>query len=231
MDLRLVLREFVPRLPAVAVVTLIAASSSMILTFASPGSSSASSPPSTSRIVLAKYGFSVSLPPGWRRVTLTQSGINSIVRYVDQSNPALGSQMSSPSERAQLRKLQLFAVGPPEDNILPNLSVIVRSPQGLPSGPSFLSQAQPDMQSNLQSEGFTNATTTIVQLPLGGAVKGQYSPPSSPTTTFTQLWISHGLAPLHSHILVAFRGGSDREHMALDSPFFALIAGLIIRVW
>jgi len=87
--------------------------------------------------------------------------------------------------------MQLFAIGTPEGGTLPNLNVLVQPPQGLPSGAAFLSQAKPLLKSSLQSAGFKQVTISIVHLPLGAAVEGRYSLPSS-SVAVTQLYISHG---------------------------------------
>jgi hypothetical protein len=148
--------------------------------------------------VLPKYGFSVTLPSGWQQVRLTKAGINKIIGYLNKVDPKLVSLISSPSSQATIRKLQLYAIGPPEGNTLPNINVLVQSPQGLPSGADFLSQAKPQMASLLQSQGFAHTSVSIVHLPrLGSAVEGQYSVPGTPTAV-TQLYISH-----HSHLYIA----------------------------
>jgi hypothetical protein len=169
---------------------VIALTSSAIVVCASIGTSSASTPTGTTKVVMSKYGFSVSLPAGWQQVKLTTAGINKMAHALNKLDPTLGSQFSSQQEQATIRKLQLFAIGAPQGGTLPNLNVLVQTPQGLPSGQSFLSQAQPLMKNGLESEGFKDVTTSIVHLPLGSAVEGTYSLPSS-SETVTQLYISH----------------------------------------
>ncbi len=114
-----------------------------------------------------------------------------MAQRLDALDPTLRGQFSSQSEQATIRRLQLFAIGTPQGGTLPNLNVLVQSPQGLPSGAAFLSQAEPLMKNDLQSQGFKQVTTSIVHLPMGSAVEAQYSLPSSPLEG-TQLYISHG---------------------------------------
>ena len=157
-----------------------------VATASATATSSTSSKPT--KVVLTKYGFSVTLPSGWQRVSLTNAGINKMAKYLDRVDPALGQQFTNNESTA--RQLQLYAIGPPQANFLPNLNVLVQSPQDLPTGQSFVSQAQPIMKTELQQEGFKNVTTSVVHLRLGPAVEGQYSLPNSPAP-ITQLYISH----------------------------------------
>jgi hypothetical protein len=168
----------------------IALTGSAIVAVASAGASSASTPTSTTRVVEARYGFSLSLPAGWQQVQLTKAGVNKMVQRLEKLDPKMSGLVGSESEQATIRRLQLYAIGPPQGSTLPNINVLVQSPQDLPSGASFLSQAEPLMKSELQSAGFKQVTTSIVHLPLGSAVEGQYSLPSS-LGAVTQLYISH----------------------------------------
>lgn len=61
---------------------------------------------------------------------------------------------------------------------VPNMNVLVQTPQGLPKGASFLSQAKQLMTTILRSEGFKHVTTSVVDLPLGSAVEAQCTVPS-----------------------------------------------------
>ncbi len=167
---------------------MLALGCSSIALGALPGASSASSSTGT-KIVMSKYGFSVTLPSGWQRVTLTNAGIHKIAQYLNRVNPALEQQFVS--NAATVRNVQLYAVGPAQASSLPNLNVIVQSPQGLPSGNSFLTQIQPVMKSELQQAGLKDVTISIVHLPFGSAVEGQYAL-SATGPTVTQFYISHG---------------------------------------
>jgi hypothetical protein len=175
---------------------VIAASSLAIVVCASSGASSASTPTGSTRVVIAKYGFSLSLPTGWQRVQLTKAGVSKMVQRMNKVDPALGRQLSTQSEQASFRRMKLYAIGPLQGSGLPNINVIVDSSQGVPSGAAFLSQGQPAMASELQAAGFKHVTTSIVHLPLGSAIQAQYSLPSSPLEE-TELFISHG-----SHIYI-----------------------------
>jgi hypothetical protein len=168
----------------------IALTGSAIVAVASAGASSASTPTSTTRVVEARYGFSLSLPAGWQQVQLTKAGVNKMVQRLEKLDPKMSALVGSQSEQATIRRLQLYAIGPPQGSTLPNINVLVQSPQDLPSGASFLSQAEPLMKSELQSAGFKQVTTSIVHLPLGSAVEGQYSVPGV-SDAITQLYISH----------------------------------------
>ena len=167
----------------------IALTGSAIVAVASTGVSSASTP--TTRVVEARYGFSLSLPAGWQQVQLTKAGVNKMVQRLEKLDPKMSALVGSQSEQATIRRLQLYAIGPPQGSTLPNINVLVQSPPDLPSGASFLSQAEPLMKSELQSAGFKQVMTSIVHLPLGSAVEGQYSVPGV-SDVITQLYISHG---------------------------------------
>jgi hypothetical protein len=167
---------------------LLAICSSVIVAYASIGTSAASSPAGSTKLVLAKYGFSVSLPPGWQKVTLTRAGINKIAKNLHRVDPTFYQQFVN--NEASVRHLQLYAIGPPQGASLPNVNVLVQSPQGLPSGKAFLTQVQPVMKSDLQQAGVKNATFSVVHLPFGPAVQGVYTLPGT-STTVTQLYISH----------------------------------------
>jgi hypothetical protein len=150
--------------------------------------SSASSAPGHT-VVLNKYGFSVRLPSGWRKVTLTQAGINKIAKIIRRADPTLGQYFIS--NEATIRRLQLYAIGQPQGASLPNMNVNVQSPQGLPSGKSFLTQVQPTLKSGLQQQGIKNVSVSVVNLPFGSAIQAVYAVPGT-STTVTQLYISHG---------------------------------------
>jgi hypothetical protein len=164
----------------------LALASSIIVLSATPVASSASASGPT--VVLPKYGLSVTLPSGWQKVTLTQAGVDKIAKYLKSTSPTLYQQFVN--NESTVRHLQLYAIGPPEGASLPNLNILVESPQGLPSGESFLTQAQPVMKSELQQAGFKNVTISVVHLPLGPALQGVYTLPGS-SVTLTQLYISH----------------------------------------
>jgi hypothetical protein len=168
-----------------------ALSAAAIAVSAGATTSSAAAPASPTKVVLAKYGFSLTLPPGWQQVHLTTAGIAKIVKYLSKADPKLVSLVASPAAQATIRKLQLYAIGPPGGGTLPNVNVLVQSPQGLPSGADFLSQAKPQMASLLQSQGFTHVSVSVAHLRLGSAVEGQYSVPGTPEGAITQLYISH----------------------------------------
>ena len=170
---------------------VIAASSSAIVVCASAGASSASTPTGSTRVVMAKYGFSLSLPTGWQQVQLTKAGVSKMVQRINKLDPTLAGQISTQSEQAAMRRMQLYAIGPLQGSTLSNINVIVDSSHGLPSGAAFLSQGKPAMASELQAQGFKHVTTSIVHLPLGSAIQAQISLPSSATTA-TELFISHG---------------------------------------
>ncbi len=167
----------------------IALACAAIVFCASVGPSSASAPTGT-RVVVAKYGFSVTVPTGWERVQLTKDGVGKLVKRMDKVDPSQASLLSSQSAQATIRKMQLYAIGPLQGGMIPNMNVLVQSPQGLPSGTSFLTQVKQLMTGTLHNAGFTNVTTSIVHLPLGSAVQGNYTTPSS-SVTITQLYISH----------------------------------------
>jgi hypothetical protein len=153
--------------------------------------SSAAAPASPTKVVLTEYGFSVTLPPGWQKVQLTKAGIAKIVKLLDKVDPKLAAAFTNQGGQAAAQKLQLYAIGPPQGNNFPNMNVAVQSPQGLPSGADFLSQAKPAIVSQLQSAGLTHVTVSIVHLRLGSALEAQYPVPSTPETAVTQLYISH----------------------------------------
>ena len=150
-------------------------------------SASAASSGGGTKVVLTKYGFSVTLPSGWKKVTLTKAGIDRMAKYIDKADPSLG-QLFTQNE-ATARHLQLYAIGPLGGSSLPNMNVLVQSPQGLPSGNSFVSQAQGVMKGELQQEGFKNVAVTVAHLPFGTAVEGQYSLPGTGATV-TQFYMS-----------------------------------------
>jgi hypothetical protein len=155
---------------------------------ASVGVSSASTSTGT-RVVVAKYGFAVTLPAGWQKVQLTKSGISKLVKRMHKVAPVQGF-LSSRAAQETVRRMQLYAIGPLQGGMVPNMNVLVQSPPGLPRGASFLSQVKQLMTGTLHNAGFTNVTTTVVHLPFGSAVQGQYTAPSS-SVVLTQLYISH----------------------------------------
>lgn len=161
--------------------------SSVIALCATPMASSASSAAGPT-VVLSKYGFSVALPSGWQKVTLTQAGIDKIAKYLKGASPTIYQQFVG--NEATARHLQLYAIGPLEGASLPNLNVLVQSPQGLPSGKSFLTQAQPVMKSELQQAGLKDVTISVVHPPFGSALQAVYTLPGT-SVTVTQLYISH----------------------------------------
>jgi hypothetical protein len=161
--------------------------SSVIALCATPVASSASSA-SGPTVVLTKYGLSVTLPPGWQKVTLTQAGIDKMAKYLKGASPTLYQQFVN--NEATARHFQLYAIGPLEGGTLPNLNVLVQSPQGLPSGKSFLTQARPVMKSELQQAGLKNVTISVVHPAFGSALQAVYTLPST-SVTVTQLYISH----------------------------------------
>jgi hypothetical protein len=165
----------------------LALTGSVLALCAAPEVSSASSSTGPT-VVLPKYGFSVTLPSGWQKVTLTQAGINKIAKYVSKTDPALGHEFVN--NEATVRHLQLYAIGPPQGGSLPNLNVLVQSPQGLPSGKAFLTQGQPVLKSQLEQAGLKNVVISVVHLPFGSALEGTYTLPGI-SAPVTQYYVSH----------------------------------------
>jgi hypothetical protein len=166
----------------------IALACATIVTCVSAGPSSASTP--SQRIVLAKYGFSLSLPAGWQRTQLTKAGVTKLVQRLDKLDPKQANLLSSASAQATIRRLQFYAIGPPDEGLIPNMNVIVQSPAGLPSGTSFVSQIKPVMAQALAKDGYAHVTFSTVHLPLGAALQAQYTAPTT-SVLLTQLYISH----------------------------------------
>jgi hypothetical protein len=158
----------------------------VVVLCALPVASSASSAKGPT-VVLTKYGFSVTLPSGWQKVTPTQAGIDKMAKDLKRASPTFYQQFVN--NEATVRRLQLYAIGPVEGDLLPNLNVLVQSPQGLPSGKSFLTQAPPIMKSDLQQAGIKNVTISVVH-PFGPALQGVYTVPGT-SAPVTQLYISH----------------------------------------
>jgi hypothetical protein len=156
----------------------------MVASASSASASSATGP----TVVLTKYDLSVTLPSGWQKVTLTQAGIDKIAKRLKGVSPTIYQQFVS--NEATVRHLQLYAIGPLEGASLPNLNILVQSPQGLPSGKSFLTQAQPVMRSALQQAGLKNVMISVVHAPFGSALQAVYALPGT-SVTVTQLYISH----------------------------------------
>jgi hypothetical protein len=168
-----------------------ALSSSLLVAGAAQGTAaSAASAGGTTKVVVTKYGFAVTLPAGWQRVTLTKAGIAKMAQRIDKVDPTLGSQVSSQSAQATIRRTSLYAIGTPEGGILPNMNVLVQSAAGLPSGSAFFSSGQSAIKSAMQQEGFSHVTTTVVHIPFGSVIEASYSVPNV-SVAVTQLYALH----------------------------------------
>jgi hypothetical protein len=72
---------------------------------------------------------SLLVPKTWSSIDLTKDDIEAMVKEVEKINPELGTQMRA--NKAALRQIELFVIGPAKDGFGPNVNVI-EIPTGLP---------------------------------------------------------------------------------------------------
>lgn len=147
-----------------------------------------------------KDGFTFSLPSPWKQVPLSGNDIAYFLKEASKGNANLEKTMTTQVEEAIKAGIRTFAVGPIAGNFLSNISVIVESSKGGPSGNAFYIAAQAQLQVALVADGFTDLKLKIVHLPLGKALQATYDLTNKSlrvTTAELQLYILH-----KSHVFI-----------------------------
>jgi hypothetical protein len=147
-----------------------------------------------------KDGFTFSLPPPWKQVPLSGNDIAYFLKEASKGNANLEKTMTTQVEEAIKAGIRTFAVGPIAGNFLSNISVIVESSKGAPSGNAFYTAAQAQLQVALVADGFTDLKLKVVHLPLGKALQATYDLTNKSlrvTTAGLQLYILH-----KSHVFI-----------------------------
>jgi hypothetical protein len=141
-----------------------------------------------------KDGFSFSLSSQWKQVPLSSSDIGYFLKEASKGNANLKKTMTTQVEAAIKAGIKTFAIGPIAGNFLSNISVIVQSGKGAPTGNAFYTSAQAQLQVALTADGFTNLKLKVIHLPLGEALQVTYDLSNESlgvTTDGLQLYILH----------------------------------------
>jgi hypothetical protein len=147
-----------------------------------------------------KDGFDFSLPSQWKQVPLSGSDIGYFLKEASKGNANLKKTMTSQVEAAIKAGIRTFAIGPIADNFLSNISVIVQSGKGAPTGNAFYTSAQAQLQVALVADGFADLKLKVIHLPLGEALQATYELSNkslNATTDGLQLYILH-----KSHVFI-----------------------------
>jgi hypothetical protein len=147
-----------------------------------------------------KDGFTFALPSPWKQVPLSGGDISYFLKEASKGNANLEKTMTTQVEEAIKAGIRTFAVGPIAGNFLSNVSVIVETAKGAPSGNAFYTAAQAQLQVALVADGFTDLKLKVVHLPLGKALQATYNLTNKNlgvTTAGLQLYILH-----KSHVFI-----------------------------
>jgi hypothetical protein len=167
-----------------------------------------------------KDGFAFSLPSSWKQAPLSGSDIAYFLKEASKGNANLEKTMTTQVEEAIKAGIRTFVVGPIAGNFLSNISVIVETAKGAPSGKAFYTAAQAQLQVALIADGFTHLKLKVVHLPLGKALQATYDLANKNlrvTTAGLQLYILH-----KSHVFIVTI--STHSH-TLDSSLLEKVSG------
>jgi hypothetical protein len=141
-----------------------------------------------------KDGFSFSLSSQWKQAPLSGSDVGYFLKEASKGNSNLKKTMTAQVEAAIKAGIKTFVIGPIAGNFLSNISVIVESGKGEPTGKAFYTAAQAQLQVALIADGFTDLKLKVIHLPLGEALQGTYDLSNKSlgvSTKGLQLYILH----------------------------------------
>jgi hypothetical protein len=169
------------------------------------------------RITDAKDGFSLVLPAGWTKVSLSKSDIGSIGRTA-QNYAGLKSLLTQQATSAAAKGLKFFAVAPGQVNgqFVPNINV------GLFTSSGSLKALQSDIKTIWNHAGAKGLQTKQVHLAFGKAVEGTYELIS--TTTSPSIWETQVYAPHKGHVYIT-------TFSATTKPAVELTAAVVMATW
>jgi hypothetical protein len=121
-----------------------------------------------------QYGFSFSLPAGWKQVPLNGGDVTALLKAATHDDPSLSNALSSEVASAASKGIKIFAVGPVSGSVASNVNVIVSSAAGAPTGRAFAQAAEAQAKIELTQVGATNLKTSIVNNALGTAGQVTY---------------------------------------------------------
>jgi hypothetical protein len=157
------------------------------------------------RVNESKYGFTLTLPPGWTAPPLTAKGLSQFLSNATKVDPSLASSVNSELKAGEESEVRMLAFAPIKANskFATNFNVL-STPQTLPSISALESLAKSELTS------FHNATfTTPTKGKLGTVVLATYSAKltTGATAYGTQIYCSHH----GSTYLLTYTGGSASQ--------------------
>jgi hypothetical protein len=121
-----------------------------------------------------RYGFSFTLPVGWKQVPLNGSDVTALLNSAAHDDPTLANALKGEVTSAASKGMKVFAIGPFAGSMVPNVNVIVESSAGAPTGRAFDQTAIAEAEIALTQVGASHIKTSIVKNRLGTSAQATY---------------------------------------------------------
>ncbi len=178
------------------------------------GSAGATSPSVVSE---PTYGFSFTLPAGWKQVPLNGGDVTALLNAAVHNDPTLANALSGEVSSAASKGMKVFAVGPVSGSTVANLNIIVTSSSGAPTGNAFAPAAVAEAKIGLAELRASDPKTSVVHNRLGTVAEATYelTLKGSPAQFGTQFYVLHGSHIEIISVTTSSRSGSQADARAM----------------
>ena len=121
-----------------------------------------------------RYGFSFTLPVGWKQVPLNGSDVTALLNSAADDDPTLASALNGEVISAASKGIKVFAIGTFVGSTVPNVNVVVESSAGAPTGRAFDQAAIAEAKIEFTQVGASHIKTSIVKNGLGTSAQATY---------------------------------------------------------
>lgn len=139
-----------------------------------------------------QYGFTFSLPGGWKQVPLNGSDISALIKSATHNDPSLASALDSQITSEASKGMKVFAIGPVSGSVASNVNVIVTTPGGfIPSGAEFAREAVAEAKIEMSQIGATHVKGSAVKNELGNVAAVTYALTLQGTNEIGEQFFAH----------------------------------------
>jgi hypothetical protein len=140
-----------------------------------------------------QYGFSFTLPAGWKQVPLDGSDVTKMLNAATHDDPALASALDSEVTSGAAKGTKVFAIGPLAGSAVPNVNVIVTPAAGAPTGRAFAQAAAAQAKVEFAQVDASHIKTSIAKTHLGATAEATYELNVKSASEFgEQIYLRHG---------------------------------------
>jgi hypothetical protein len=125
----------------------------------------------------SKFGFSFSMPNGWRQIPLTKSDISGLGDLLAKDDPSMKILIENQIKNAGQEGIKDLAFGPISTLFASNINVVVEPAAGPSSGSAYFDAEGLEAKLGLSSVGMSHIHTSTVTLPIGKELQATYTLP------------------------------------------------------